>query len=136
MEDAGSQLCPQKPVPALSQKIPVHTLRPYLFNMHFIFILLSMLRSSKSSLPFRISDQNFVPISDLSHTCYQLLSPHPRFPAQTRHTSPLLVRGVELRLFHASSLHRDNFSFHIRSLRPFVYSTLREAMCPKRPKFQ
>jgi hypothetical protein len=59
--------------PILSQMNPVHTLLHYTFKTHFnINILLSTLRPSKWSLPFRVSDRNIVCISHLSHACYML----------------------------------------------------------------
>jgi len=49
----------------------VHT-----FSPHFSMILLPMLKSSKWSLPFRFSNQNFVCIPHLSHVCCMTHPPH------------------------------------------------------------
>jgi len=47
-------------------------------SKHNINIILSSTpRSSKVSLPFRISNQNFVCISHLSDACYMICPPHP-----------------------------------------------------------
>jgi hypothetical protein len=57
-------------VPILSQMNPVHTFPPYFPDMHSNINLLSTLRSSECSLPFRFSNQNIIRISQLSHACY------------------------------------------------------------------
>jgi hypothetical protein len=64
-------------VPILSQMHPVHTLPTYFLKLHPNIILPFMLRSSKQSLPFRISNQNFVCISHLPHACYITCPYHP-----------------------------------------------------------
>jgi hypothetical protein len=58
------------PNPVLSQMNPVHILNPYFFVILYnIILILSMPTSSKSSLPFRLSDETYVCIYDLSHSC-------------------------------------------------------------------
>jgi hypothetical protein len=51
------------PVPILSQMNTIHTPKPYFPKIHFNIILLCMPRSSESSSPFRLSNQNFARIS-------------------------------------------------------------------------
>jgi hypothetical protein len=46
-------------------------------KIHYNIILPSTPRSCKWSLPFRFSDQHFVCISHLSHTCYTPFPSHP-----------------------------------------------------------
>jgi hypothetical protein len=57
-----------------TQMNPVHNLPPYFFNIHFNIITSFISRSSKRSLPFRFSDQNFVQIYHLSlHATYNII---------------------------------------------------------------
>jgi hypothetical protein len=55
--------------PVLRQLNPFHTLISYFFKIHFNIIPLTLM-SCMQSLPFRFSNQNFVYISHLAHTCY------------------------------------------------------------------
>jgi len=52
----------------LSHMDPVHNLQTYVSKHNFDIILPSMPRSSEQSLPYGYSYENFVCISDLSHT--------------------------------------------------------------------
>jgi hypothetical protein len=61
-------------VPILSQMNPDHTLPPYLCKIHFIIILSFISVPSKLYFHFKLSDQNFVFISLLSHTVLRYLS--------------------------------------------------------------
>jgi hypothetical protein len=56
---------------------PVQTLPPYCLQIHFNIILLSTPRSSEWSLPFRLSNWNFVNISHLLHAYYMVRPYHP-----------------------------------------------------------
>jgi len=56
--------------PILNQMNPVHILTTYLPKLHLNIKVSSMSRSSKWSLPFRLSDPKFVCISHLLHVCY------------------------------------------------------------------
>jgi len=56
--------------PILSQKNPVHTLTPYFFKIHFNITIPSTHVSPTLSLPFKLSNQNPVRISHLSHAYY------------------------------------------------------------------
>jgi hypothetical protein len=55
------------PVPVLSQMNPIHTLKPHLAKNNFNIILPSTSRSHEWSLPFRLSNQNFLSISLLPY---------------------------------------------------------------------
>jgi hypothetical protein len=57
-------------VSILSQINPIHNHKTRLFKIHFNSILQSLPRLSKWSLPFRVSDWNFIYMSHLSHACY------------------------------------------------------------------
>jgi hypothetical protein len=57
-------------VSILSQINPTHTFLLYFSKVNSNIILISMLRSFKRSFPFRLSDQNLLFISHLSHACY------------------------------------------------------------------
>jgi hypothetical protein len=61
-------------VPILKRVKPAHNFSPCFSKIYFNIILLFLPASSKWYLPFRISNQNFVCISDLSHACYILSS--------------------------------------------------------------
>lgn len=63
------------PVPFLSQMSAVHTLQPYFYFNILIFTT----RISKWSLPFRLPNQIFIPISHVPHACYMPCSSHPPF---------------------------------------------------------
>jgi len=63
----------------LSQVHAVHTFPPYFPKIHSNIIFPTMLRSSKLYFPFRFSDQNFICICCLSHTCYMPHASHPPF---------------------------------------------------------
>jgi len=65
------------PLSILSQINPVHTFPPYFIKTNSNLIFLYMSRSSKWSLSFRFSDQNFVHTSHLSHSCYTPCPSHP-----------------------------------------------------------
>jgi len=56
--------------PILSHMYPVHTFPPYFPKTNSNTILPLRPRSSKWSLPYRFSNQNFVRISYRSHACY------------------------------------------------------------------
>jgi hypothetical protein len=62
-------------VPVLSQMNPVSNLSSY-FPKVRSGILPSTLRCSEWSLPFRLSDQNFVYIARLRHACYVIRPSH------------------------------------------------------------
>jgi hypothetical protein len=64
-------------VSILNQTNPVHISSPYFFKIYSNTILPSTLRSSEWSPSFRLSDQNFICISHLSHACYLPRSSHP-----------------------------------------------------------
>jgi len=53
-------------IPVLSQLIPVHIFTPCFLKIRFHIFLLSTPRSSKWSLPLRLSNQNHVCVSHLS----------------------------------------------------------------------
>jgi hypothetical protein len=55
------------PVPIVSQMNLIHTPKSYFPKIHFNIILPFTPRSSEWSLPFRLSNQNFVHISYLPH---------------------------------------------------------------------
>jgi hypothetical protein len=86
------------PVPALSQINPNHS--PKIFNIHVNIIPSFISMSSKWSLPFKFSDQNYVRISHIFHSCYmsrpshshRLLCPNNiRWTNYTVQTTELLV---------------------------------------------
>jgi hypothetical protein len=56
-------------VTILSQMNPVHTFPPYLPKIHYNVIFPSTPRFSEMSLPFRLPDQRFLCISNVSHAC-------------------------------------------------------------------
>jgi hypothetical protein len=64
-------------VSVLSQTNPVHTFPPSFHKIHSRIIFPSTPMSSEWSLSFGFSDQNFVRISHISHTCYMLRQSHP-----------------------------------------------------------
>jgi hypothetical protein len=64
-------------IPIMSQMQPVHTFPLYFPRIHSNIIFPSTPRTSVWSLPFRISDQNFVRISHLSCACYMSLPTNP-----------------------------------------------------------
>jgi len=57
-------------VSVINEMHPAHTFPPYLSLIHSDIIFPSTLVSSKCSLAYRFSDQNFVRISHLSHAYY------------------------------------------------------------------
>jgi len=57
-------------IPVLSQMHSVHTLPNYFFKIHSNIILPFTPRSSEWSLPFRVSEKNFLYISRLPHASY------------------------------------------------------------------
>jgi hypothetical protein len=65
-------------VPILCQMNLIHTSKSYVPKIHFNIVLSSMPRSSKWSLPFRLSNQNFVRISHLAHASFDML--HSSYP--------------------------------------------------------
>jgi hypothetical protein len=66
------------PVSDLRQINPVHILQPYFLKISSSFILSSAHRSSVSSAPLRLSNQKFLIISHLTHSCYMYCpSPYP-----------------------------------------------------------
>jgi hypothetical protein len=56
--------------PILKQINPINILKPYLRKIHFNIIISPTPRSSEWSLPFRLSNQNSICISHLTHACY------------------------------------------------------------------
>jgi hypothetical protein len=91
-------------IPILGLMNSVHTIPQQSFKIHFNIILLSMPRSSKSSLLFTFCNQNFVCISYLSHASTHLIlfdliilltfeAPHYVQPSLT---SPLLGPNIHL----------------------------------------
>jgi hypothetical protein len=75
-EPEGSSLCSQEPATGPYSEPTGSTLHSpaYLSNIHSDPILPSTLRSSEWSLSFRLSNQNLVHLSFLSHACHM---PHP-----------------------------------------------------------
>jgi hypothetical protein len=69
MEPESSLLCYKSPslVPILCQMNPI---QPYILKIHFNIILPSLPRFPEQSLPFKLSNQNSVSISNLSHVFY------------------------------------------------------------------
>jgi hypothetical protein len=64
-------------VPILSHINPVHNFPSCFSKIHFNIIHTSTPISSKWSLPFGFSDQNFAYIFHTSHSCYFPRTPHP-----------------------------------------------------------
>jgi hypothetical protein len=64
-------------VPILTHTNPAHTFPSYFPNIHSNITLPSTPRSSEWSRPFRFSNQNFVCISHLSHSCCMSHSSYP-----------------------------------------------------------
>jgi len=81
--------------PILSQMNPVHTFPPYL--IHSNINLPSMPMFSKWSLLFRLSNQNFIRISNLSHAYYM---PHPSLSSSFRHSNNNFVEYTSYEALH------------------------------------
>jgi hypothetical protein len=65
------------PVPFLSKIDPFHNLPHNFLKLNFDIVLPSTYRSSKCSLPFRLSNLNFICISYLLQACYMHCPSHP-----------------------------------------------------------
>jgi hypothetical protein len=72
METERSLPCSQEPplFPILSQMHPVHIFSPYFRKIHSNIIILSEIRSFKSTPPFSLSAHNFIRIYYPSHAFY------------------------------------------------------------------
>jgi len=85
----------------LSQLHPVHTFSPCFSKIHSNIIFQSTSSSCDRSLPFRISNQNLLCISHLSHAIYM---PHPSHPLWLDHSNKVWwrVQVMKLRIMQSS----------------------------------